>query len=84
MKFPYDFTLFLVSVSNVAGFIWVTDINFERYGPEKLTCRNATMPLKHDLILMCNQHSKKIAYLAPSAGNLPGKYLIAGNLTWCE
>ncbi|XP_047944007.1 protein CLP1 homolog isoform X5 [Salvia hispanica] len=43
--------------SNIAGFIWVTDINFE---------------------------SKKITYLAPSAGNLPGKYLIVGNLTWCE
>ncbi|XP_057776196.1 protein CLP1 homolog [Salvia miltiorrhiza] len=43
--------------SNVAGFIWVTDINFE---------------------------SKKITYLAPSAGSLPGKYLIVGNLTWCE
>ncbi|KAL7150860.1 hypothetical protein ABFS83_05G142400 [Erythranthe nasuta] len=43
--------------SNVAGFIWITDINFE---------------------------SKKITYLAPSAGNLPGKYLIMGSLTWYE
>ncbi|KAG8381787.1 hypothetical protein BUALT_Bualt05G0009100 [Buddleja alternifolia] len=40
--------------SNVAGFIWISDINFE---------------------------SKKITYLAPSAGNLPGKYLIMGSLT---
>ncbi|XP_073020906.1 protein CLP1 homolog [Primulina huaijiensis] len=43
--------------SNVAGFIWITDINFE---------------------------SKKITYLAPSAGSLPGKYLIMGSLTWYE
>ncbi|KAL3844252.1 hypothetical protein ACJIZ3_001655 [Penstemon smallii] len=43
--------------SNVAGFIWITDINLE---------------------------SKKITYLAPSAGSLPGKYLIMGSLTWYE
>ncbi|EPS59947.1 hypothetical protein M569_14858, partial [Genlisea aurea] len=43
--------------SNVAGFIWITDINFE---------------------------SKKVTYLAPSAGNLPGKYLVLGSLTWYE
>ncbi|KAG8387290.1 hypothetical protein BUALT_Bualt02G0006000 [Buddleja alternifolia] len=28
--------------------------------------------------------SKKITYLASSAGNLPGKYLIMGSLTWYE
>ncbi|GFP91395.1 protein clp1 homolog [Phtheirospermum japonicum] len=28
--------------------------------------------------------SKKITYLAPSAGSLPGKYLIMGSLTWYE
>ncbi|KZV36517.1 hypothetical protein F511_15688 [Dorcoceras hygrometricum] len=43
--------------SNVAGFIWITDINFD---------------------------SKKITYLAPSAGSLPGRYLIMGSLTWYE
>lgn len=43
--------------SNVAGFIWITDIDFE---------------------------SKKITYLAPSAGSLPGKYLIQGSLIWYE
>ncbi|CAA0838427.1 Protein CLP1 homolog [Striga hermonthica] len=43
--------------SNVAGFIWITGINFE---------------------------SKTVTYLAPSAGSLPGKYLIVGNLTWVE
>ncbi|KAI3468107.1 hypothetical protein Pfo_024770 [Paulownia fortunei] len=43
--------------SNVAGFIWISDINFE---------------------------SKKVTYLAPSAGSLLGKYLIMGSLTWYE
>ncbi|KAL3631306.1 Protein CLP1 [Castilleja foliolosa] len=40
--------------SNVAGFIWITDINVQ---------------------------SKKVRYLAPSAGSHPGKYLIMGSLT---
>ncbi|XP_061357957.1 protein CLP1 homolog [Gastrolobium bilobum] len=43
--------------SNVAGFIYVTDIDIQR---------------------------KKITYLAPSAGELPSKYLIMGSLTWLE
>ncbi|KAK4603956.1 hypothetical protein RGQ29_012462 [Quercus rubra] len=43
--------------SNVAGFIYITDIDMQR---------------------------KKIIYLAPSAGDLPSKYLIVGNLTWLE
>lgn len=43
--------------SNVAGFVFVTDINIER---------------------------KTITYLAPAAGELPGKYLIVGTLTWIE
>lgn len=43
--------------SNVAGFIYVTDVDIQR---------------------------KKITYLAPSAGELPGKYLILGSLTWLE
>ncbi|GMI86935.1 CLP-similar protein 3 [Hibiscus trionum] len=43
--------------SNVAGFIYITDIDIQR---------------------------KKITYLAPSAGELPSKYLIMGTLTWLE
>ncbi|XP_024928621.1 protein CLP1 homolog isoform X2 [Ziziphus jujuba] len=43
--------------SNVAGFIYVTDIDIQR---------------------------KKITYLAPSAGELPSKFLIVGTLTWLE
>ncbi|GMN42370.1 hypothetical protein TIFTF001_011580 [Ficus carica] len=43
--------------SNVAGFIYITDIDVQR---------------------------KKITYLAPSAGELPSKYLILGTLTWLE
>ncbi|KAK4750099.1 hypothetical protein SAY87_027548 [Trapa incisa] len=43
--------------SNVAGFIYVTDIDIQR---------------------------KKITYLAPSPGDLPGKFLIMGSLTWLE
>ncbi|KAM7268876.1 hypothetical protein ACFE04_011042 [Oxalis oulophora] len=43
--------------SNVAGFIYVTDIDIQR---------------------------KRITYLAPSAGELPSKYLIMGTLTWIE
>ncbi|BFG26734.1 hypothetical protein CerSpe_130080 [Prunus speciosa] len=43
--------------SNVAGFIYITDIDLQR---------------------------KTITYLAPSAGDLPSKYLIAGNLPWLE
>ncbi|XP_034210528.1 protein CLP1 homolog isoform X2 [Prunus dulcis] len=43
--------------SNVAGFIYITDIDL---------------------------HRKTITYLAPSAGDLPSKYLIAGNLPWLE
>ncbi|KAF6168443.1 hypothetical protein GIB67_004995 [Kingdonia uniflora] len=43
--------------SNVAGFIYITDIDMQR---------------------------KKITYLAPSQGELPSKYLIAGTLTWLE
>ncbi|KAI4347628.1 hypothetical protein L6164_008423 [Bauhinia variegata] len=43
--------------SNVAGFIYITDIDMLR---------------------------KKITYLAPSAGELPSKYLIVGSLTWLE
>ncbi|XP_010087811.2 protein CLP1 homolog [Morus notabilis] len=43
--------------SNVAGFIYITDIDIQR---------------------------KKITYLAPSAGELPSKYLIVGTLTWLE
>ncbi|KAK9925134.1 hypothetical protein M0R45_033471 [Rubus argutus] len=43
--------------SNVAGFVFVTDINIER---------------------------KTLTYLAPAAGELPGKYLIVGTLTWIE
>ncbi|XP_023533688.1 protein CLP1 homolog [Cucurbita pepo subsp. pepo] len=43
--------------SNVAGFVYITDIDIQR---------------------------KKITYLAPSAGDLPGKYLIVGTLTWIE
>ncbi|KAL8498992.1 hypothetical protein ACS0TY_022086 [Phlomoides rotata] len=43
--------------SNVAGFIWITEVNTE---------------------------SEKVTYLAPSAGSLPGKYLIMGSLTWYE
>ncbi|KAF8013005.1 hypothetical protein BT93_I1000 [Corymbia citriodora subsp. variegata] len=43
--------------SNVAGFIYVTDVDIQR---------------------------KKITYLAPSPGDLPGKFLIMGTLTWLE
>jgi polyribonucleotide 5'-hydroxyl-kinase len=43
--------------SNVAGFIYITDIDMTR---------------------------KKITYLAPSAGELPSKFLIVGSLTWLE
>lgn len=43
--------------SNVAGFIYITDIDIQR---------------------------KKMTYLAPSAGELPSKYLIVGTLTWLE
>ncbi|KAF7819669.1 protein CLP1-like protein [Senna tora] len=43
--------------SNVAGFIYVTDVDIQR---------------------------KKITYLAPSAGELPSKFLIMGSLTWLE
>ncbi|KAK6928274.1 Polyribonucleotide 5'-hydroxyl-kinase Clp1, P-loop domain [Dillenia turbinata] len=42
---------------NVAGFIYITDIDIQR---------------------------KKITYLAPSAGELPGKFLIVGTLSWIE
>ncbi|KAL3498669.1 hypothetical protein ACH5RR_041401 [Cinchona calisaya] len=43
--------------SNVAGFIYITDIDIQR---------------------------RKITYLAPGPGELPGKYLIVGSLTWVE
>ncbi|KAL6960711.1 Protein CLP1 [Sarracenia purpurea var. burkii] len=43
--------------SNVAGFIYITDIDIQR---------------------------KKITYLAPSAGELPSRFLIVGTLTWLE
>ncbi|XP_059641405.1 protein CLP1 homolog isoform X1 [Cornus florida] len=43
--------------SNVAGFIYVTDIDIQR---------------------------KIITYLAPSVGDLPGRFLIVGGLTWLE
>uniref|UniRef100_A0A7N0U8H8 Protein CLP1 homolog n=2 Tax=Kalanchoe fedtschenkoi TaxID=63787 RepID=A0A7N0U8H8_KALFE len=43
--------------SNVAGFIYITDIDMQR---------------------------RTVTYLAPSAGELPGKYLIVGTLTWLE
>ncbi|XP_043726182.1 protein CLP1 homolog [Telopea speciosissima] len=43
--------------SNIAGFIYITDIDIPR---------------------------KKITYLAPSAGDLPSRYLIVGTLTWIE
>ncbi|XP_010242351.1 PREDICTED: protein CLP1 homolog isoform X2 [Nelumbo nucifera] len=43
--------------SNVAGFIYITDIDIQR---------------------------KKITYLAPSAGELPSRFLIVGSLTWLE
>ncbi|KAL7216505.1 hypothetical protein ACSBR1_028447 [Camellia fascicularis] len=43
--------------SNVAGFIYITDINI---------------------------HRKKITYLAPSARQLPSRFLIMGTLTWLE
>ncbi|KAL7232409.1 hypothetical protein ACSBR2_010434 [Camellia fascicularis] len=43
--------------SNVAGFIYITDIDIQR---------------------------KKITYLAPSAGELPSRFLIMGTLTWLE
>ncbi|XP_068336403.1 protein CLP1 homolog, partial [Pyrus communis] len=42
---------------NVAGFVFVTDVDIQR---------------------------KTITYLAPSAGELPSKYLIAGTVTWLE
>ncbi|KAK2966939.1 hypothetical protein RJ640_002124 [Escallonia rubra] len=43
--------------SNVAGFIYITDIDMQR---------------------------KKITYLAPSAGELPSKFLIVGTLAYIE
>ncbi|XP_010535921.1 PREDICTED: protein CLP1 homolog isoform X2 [Tarenaya hassleriana] len=43
--------------SNVAGFVYVTEVDVQR---------------------------KKITYLAPSAGELPGRLLIVGTLTWLE
>ncbi|KAJ4960894.1 hypothetical protein NE237_020804 [Protea cynaroides] len=43
--------------SNIAGFIYITDIDIQR---------------------------KKITYVAPSAGELPSRYLIVGTLTWIE
>ncbi|XP_068335410.1 protein CLP1 homolog isoform X1 [Pyrus communis] len=43
--------------SNVAGFVFVTDVDIQR---------------------------KTITYLAPSAGELPSKYLTAGTVTWLE
>ncbi|KAM1009580.1 hypothetical protein FF1_044998 [Malus domestica] len=43
--------------SNVAGFVFVTDVDIQR---------------------------KTITYLAPSAGELPSRYLIAGTVTWLE
>ncbi|KAF9592647.1 hypothetical protein IFM89_016304 [Coptis chinensis] len=43
--------------SNIAGFIYITDIDIQR---------------------------KKITYLAPSAGELPSKFLVIGTLTWLE
>lgn len=46
-----------IILSNVAGFIYVTDVDMQR---------------------------KKITYLAPSAGELPSRFLIVGSLTWLE
>lgn len=43
--------------SNVAGFIYITDVDVQR---------------------------RKITYLAPSAGELPGRILILGTLAWLE
>ncbi|XP_030513567.1 protein CLP1 homolog [Rhodamnia argentea] len=43
--------------SNVAGFIYVTEVDIQR---------------------------KKVTYLAPSPGELPGKFLVMGTLTWLE
>ncbi|XP_057541002.1 protein CLP1 homolog [Amaranthus tricolor] len=43
--------------SNVAGFVYITDIDVQR---------------------------RKITYLAPSAGELPGRILLLGTLTWLE
>ncbi|XP_057492170.1 protein CLP1 homolog [Actinidia eriantha] len=43
--------------SNVAGFIYITDIDIQR---------------------------KKITYIAPSAGELPSRFLVMGTLTWLE
>ncbi|KAL8097807.1 protein CLP1 homolog [Apium graveolens] len=43
--------------SNVAGFIYITDVDTQR---------------------------NKITYLAPSAGDLPSRFLIVGSLTWIE
>ncbi|TXG58551.1 hypothetical protein EZV62_016380 [Acer yangbiense] len=46
-----------ITSSNVAGFIYVTEVDMGR---------------------------KQIKYLSPSAGVLPGKYLVAGTLSWIE
>ncbi|XP_021762293.1 protein CLP1 homolog isoform X1 [Chenopodium quinoa] len=46
-----------IITSNVAGFIYITDVDVQR---------------------------KKMTYLAPSAGELPGKILILGTLAWLE
>lgn len=87
MNFSNEFVFFSL-FSNVAGFIWVTDINFERYDSETFFLSNATViPNFASETRYCfhsSQRSKKITYLAPSAGSLPGKFLIVGNLTWCE
>ncbi|KAL7186021.1 hypothetical protein ACSBR2_027889 [Camellia fascicularis] len=49
--------ILLFKTVNVAGFIYITDINI---------------------------HRKKITYLAPSARQLPSRFLIMGTLTWLE
>ncbi|KAH7845988.1 hypothetical protein Vadar_008344 [Vaccinium darrowii] len=49
--------IIIVKITNVAGFICITEIDFDR---------------------------KKITYLAPSVGELPGRFLIIGSLAWLE
>lgn len=69
--------------SNVAGFIYVTDVDTQRFQTWKLF--QLTIYIRWLVNSFSNCHFRnKITYLAPSAGDLPSRFLIVGSLTWIE
>lgn len=90
LSLPFIISNYITSFccSNVAGFIYVTEVDTQGFETEFLfwieACFVVMLAFFSSINISFCGHRKTVTYLGPSAGNLPTKYLIMGTLSWLE